>query len=123
NRAAVRAALAYPLVVAIAGFGAIGVLMTVVLPRFAGVLADLGQELPASTRLVLAAGTISRAAALPLVVAAALTGLAMRAWLRRPEGRRRWHGILLSLPFVGSVRHASATGRVASSLSALLQIG
>src|SRR5262252_6948040 len=48
TRAAVRSALAYPAVVALAGMCAIAVLITVVLPRFAKILADLGQTLPAS---------------------------------------------------------------------------
>lgn len=123
NRAAIQSALAYPCVVAIAGCGAIGVLMTVVLPRFASVLADLGQELPASTRFVLAAATFSRAAFLPALGGIAAAVFGMRAWLRTEAGRQRWHRLLLALPLVGDVRRAAATGRVASSLAALLDVG
>ena len=43
TRAAIRSALAYPMIVALAGVGAIVVLLTVVLPRFAAILADDGQ--------------------------------------------------------------------------------
>lgn len=123
NRAAIRSALAYPFVVAIAGFGAIGVLMTVVLPRFALVLADLGQQLPASTRMVLAAATFARAAFVPLLIVVGAGGMLMRGWLQTRAGRERWHRIMLSLPVLGDVRRAAATGRVASSLAALLDIG
>src|SRR5579885_3006189 len=55
TRDAVRAALVYPMKIAVAGVCAITVLITVVLPRFAKILADLGQELPASTQFVLSA--------------------------------------------------------------------
>src|ERR1041385_6755196 len=48
-RAAVRGALAYPLAAAVAGVSAITVLVPVVLPRFARILGDIGQTLPAST--------------------------------------------------------------------------
>src|SRR5437868_1320360 len=48
-----RQALAYPLILLTAGIASTGVIVTVVIPRFAAILADLGQQLPTSTRLLL----------------------------------------------------------------------
>ncbi len=53
-RQRVRAAFTYPAFVGIVGFGTVVFLMTFVMPRLSGLLAGLGQRLPAQTRLLLA---------------------------------------------------------------------
>lgn len=123
TRAAIRSALAYPTIVAGAGIVAVTVLLTVVLPRFAKILADLGQALPASTQLVIHLSNGARASALPGLLSAALIIGAWRAWTATDEGRRTWHRLLLDLPLVGAVRRAAASARVAHALGALLESG
>jgi type II secretory pathway component PulF len=122
-RSAVRSALAYPTLVAVAGIAAITALVTVVLPRFALILGDLGQTLPASTRLVLSAATLARAALLPGALAlVALIGL-WAAWVQTEAGRAQWHSCLLTVPWIGKLRGGIATARMAHSLAALLESG
>jgi type II secretory pathway component PulF len=123
TRSALRSALAYPLVVAAAGAAAIAVLIGVVLPRFASILADLGQQLPATTRFVLSSAIAARAAAMPALVALIVLIALWRAWVATPSGHRRWHELLLAIPVVGTARAAAATARATSSLSALLESG
>ncbi|MDB4878322.1 MAG: epsF 1 [Gemmatimonadetes bacterium] len=123
TEAAVRAALAYPAVVALAGVCAITVLITVVLPRFAKILLDLGQALPASTRLVIDLSAGARSLLLPAFVLSTISFIAWRAWTLNANGRRQWHRALLAVPVVGSVRRSSAVARMAHSLGALLDSG
>jgi type II secretory pathway component PulF len=123
TQAAVRAALAYPAVVGFAGLLAVTVLMTVVLPRFAKILGDLGQTLPASTRIVIAAASSSRTLLIPGVGLLAAATIAWRKWIALPSGRRQWHHGLLTLPLVGTVRRSLAVARLAHSLAALLDSG
>jgi general secretion pathway protein F len=122
-RASIRSALAYPLVVAAAGALAVSILITVVLPRFAKILADLGQKLPASTRMVLEGAALFRALLVPGVVAAAIAIVAWRAWTQTAHGRQAWHGVLLAMPGIGPVRAGAAAARMAHSLAALLESG
>lgn len=94
-RAALRAALAYPTLLATVGTASLGLLVGVVLPRFATILGDLGQSLPASTRLVLRAGDLARTGALPVVVALVLVGFTGGRGFRPLRGdgtgmRRGW---------------------------------
>lgn len=123
TRRAVRAALAYPLVLAAAGMGSLALLVGFVLPRFAAVLADLGQSLPPSTRTVLAVAEAARAGFVPglLTVAAALA--LWTVWTGTEEGRARWHAFLLAVPVVGGIRRAGAVGRFCAALGALLESG
>jgi len=122
-RSAFGSALAYPLIVALAGVCAIVVLITFVLPRFAKILADLGQTLPASTQLVLRGAAAAHSAFLPAVVGIAIVLVSWRAWVNTPEGAVRWHQLLFRVPGLGRVRARLATARVGYSLSALLDSG
>jgi type II secretory pathway component PulF len=122
-RAATLSALAYPFVVACAGISAVSVLILVVLPRFAKILADLGQTLPASTRVVLRVSAIARSGITPAAVVALLIFVAWRAWVRTERGHQQWHRLLLMLPGIGSIRNGSASARVATALAALLESG
>ncbi|MGH7620922.1 MAG: type II secretion system F family protein, partial [Gemmatimonadaceae bacterium] len=123
TRAQVRAALAYPLLVAAAGAAATTVLLTVVLPRFAKILGDLGQKLPATTRLVIAGADLAHAALIPTLVALGVGVGAWRTWTGTISGRRTWHRLLLGVPLLGSIRRGAAASRTATSLSALLDSG
>lgn len=123
THAAVRGALAYPLVVAVAGCTSIGLMVGIVLPRFAKILADLGEALPWSTRMVLDAAAVLHAALIPAGLMAVAGIVALRAWHESESGRRSLHGLLLRLPVVGAIRWCSASARALSSLAALLESG
>lgn len=123
TRAAVRAALAYPVILALTGTGTIALMVGVVIPRFAAILADLGQSLPLSTRMVMRAALLTREAFLPAFVVLLLLGVGVRAWVGTERGRRSWHGALLRTPLIGTIRRASATARSAFTLATLLETG
>jgi len=123
TRRAVRAALAYPLVLAGAGGASLVLLVGVVLPRFAVILADLGQELPPMARAVLAVSAAVQAWWVPALLLLAGVLAAWRLWVSSPGGARRWDALLLGVPAVGAVRLAGATARFSASLAALLESG
>jgi type II secretory pathway component PulF len=123
TRAAVHSALAYPLVVGAAGAAAVTILVTVVLPRFAAILADLDQTLPPSTRAVIALASWAHAAALPAVFAGGVGATCLRAWTSTERGERAWHRVLLRVPVLGAVRRAHAVARIAQTLGALVDSG
>src|SRR5581483_7041874 len=123
TRAAIMSALTYPCIVLAAGTVSLGVLVGVVLPRFASLLADLGQTLPTSTRLVLNVTAILQRWALPVSLAATIVAIIGHRWATSADGRPRWHAALLGLPVIGRVRAARATARLASAVAALLEHG
>jgi type II secretory pathway component PulF len=123
TRAAVRNALVYPLILTIAGSASLALLVGVVLPRFAKVLADLGAPLPATTGAVLDLAAVARAGAIPAAIALALGLGAWRAWVGTSHGRAKWDAWLLTFPLVGTIRRASGAARVASAVASLLDSG
>jgi len=123
TRAALRSALAYPAMLAVAGGASVTLLVTVVLPRFASLLIDYGQSLPLSTRVVLGIGTVAKVLALPTIAALAGATFLWRRWVREPTGERRWHSLLLAAPVLGTVRRSAAAASACSALAALLDVG
>ncbi len=123
TRAAVRGALAYPLVVAVAGCVSIGLMVGIVLPRFAKILADLGEALPWSTRMVLGAADVLHVMLVPTVLAGVAGAIALHTWQDSERGRRALHTFLLGLPVIGAIRWSGASARALSSLAALLESG
>jgi general secretion pathway protein F len=123
TRAAIHQALVYPIILLGAGSLSLGFLVGVVLPRFAGILAELGQSPPATTRLVLGAAALARTGAVPLFMALAISFLLWRSWTSTAGGRLRWHRMLLALPLIGRARFTLATARATGAIGALLESG
>ena len=116
-------ALAYPIVLLLAGFASITVITVVVVPRFATILADLGQAMPPSTRalLLLSSGLRDHGLLLLSVLAIALASAA--SWVATPQGRVLLHRLLLRLPVVGALRLGFATARSTRAIGGLLSSG
>jgi len=119
--ARIRAALAYPTLLAVVGSVSVAVIVGVVIPRFAAILGDLGQALPPATRALIAISQAVRDDG--VILGAGLAGLAVVTVQVIRSHRRTWHEFLLGLPVVGPLRHAFATTRVTRILGALLGTG
>jgi general secretion pathway protein F len=121
--ACVRQALAYPLLLGVVGLASVLVIGTVIVPRFAELLGDLGQDLPPATRvLLLGSSLLAHYWFLLIPALAGLVALAVEA-ARRPASRRRIEEALLAAPLVGRVRLALATSRIARALGGMLAAG
>lgn len=119
----VKSALRYPLIVLLAIAVAIGVITTFVIPRFAPLFRVLGNDIPLPTRIIIGTSDIARRDWYwVLIAAAALVGTA-RAYVRTPDGRLRWHKILLRLPVMGSLIQQAILARLSRTLSIALTAG
>jgi general secretion pathway protein F len=121
-RSQVRAALLYPALMAVVASLGIMVLVLFVVPRFSAMLADVGGQLPMSTRALLAVGSVVRWwwLWLPLLVAGIAVALAA---LRRPDVRRRFDAARLRWPVFGDLELKYTTARFTRALSVLQHAG
>jgi general secretion pathway protein F len=119
----VQQALAYPLLLLVAGSASVLVIGTVVVPKFADLLGDLGQELPPTTRALLAGSSFLAHDGILLLVTAIGLGWALVTAMSTPSGRLRWHRLLLELPVVGALRQTIASARLSRALSGMLYAG
>lgn len=119
----VRQALAYPAILLVAGSASLVIIATVVVPRFAVILADLGQALPPATRALIASAGFLRAYGFWLLLLVAGGGALLLSWFGTPEGRGVLHRYLMLLPVVGRMRHGFASARAGRALGASLTAG
>jgi general secretion pathway protein F len=118
-----RSSLTYPALLVVAAIGSIVLLLDYVLPQFTPIFEQAGAELPASTRLLMAVGTIVGAATPWLLVGMLAAGLVARQLLQRPANRLKLDRLLLRLPLAGSLLRETLASRLTRTLGSLLQNG
>jgi general secretion pathway protein F len=122
-RANMLGSLLYPAILLVASLLSVALLVTFVVPRFAGVFATSGVLLPLPTRILMAVSDFLRQNAVWLVAAAGAAYVLARGALARPDTRREWDRGLMTWPWVGRTVTALETSRVMRSLSSLLAGG
>ncbi len=122
-RAQLRSALLYPaLMAAVAAIG-VGVMLLFVVPRFAGILEDVGGSLPLTTTMLVAAGDLVSRFWWLLILLSIGVGFAAVELYRQPENRRRLHARRLRWPVVGDLERKFVTARFTRTLGLLLRNG
>jgi general secretion pathway protein F len=122
-RSQLLAALLYPALMAVVGGMGVMILLLFVVPRFAGLLADVGGTLPLSTRALVALSTVVTGAWWLWLPAIAAVAYGVREIGRRPGWRREWHARRLEWPLVGELEVAWTTARFCGTLGMLLRAG
>jgi len=122
-RARVRAALVYPTLLALASTVGTAVILVVVVPRFADLIAGAGGTVPASTRMLIGLSALLSRFGWLLAVAVVLAGTAVRQSLQDPARRRRWHAARLSWPLVGRFEREQAAAGYLGTLAVALESG
>jgi general secretion pathway protein F len=122
-RAELFNALAYPALLAIAGAGSVLMLVTVILPKFSAILADLGQSLPPATRALMSVAQVVEIAGPTLLVVMTATAAVGWWWIQTSDGAAAWQELLLGLPVVGTIRRNTAVARTCASAAALIASG
>src|SRR4051812_3740819 len=107
-------ALLYPALVAVVAFMIVTGLLVYVVPQVVQVFQQSRQSLPLLTRALIALSGFLRATWPYLLAIAIGIGGASHIALRRDHIRRRWHVLLLGMPWVGSLVRGVDTSRFAS---------
>jgi general secretion pathway protein F len=120
TRNRVRAALTYPILMAVVATLVVIFLLSVVVPKIVGVYSHLGHALPFPTRVLIAISNVLSAGWWALLVLLAGGILLGRRYLATDRGKRVRDSLLLRLPLVGRVAHLSALSRFCRTLSTLV---
>ena len=119
----VKAALVYPITLAVIATGVLIFLMTYFIPRFSGIFAEFGAALPPLTRAIVGASRLVTRYGFMLAVAAALAVVAYRRMIASDSGRRGLERTLLRTPGFGRVMARFALVRFCRMLGALVGAG
>jgi len=123
RRAQIISAFTYPAVIVVVAVGAIVFMVTFLVPRLSVVFADLGQALPAPTRLLLAIAHAVPHIGPRVAGAAVLLYVGARRAASTPTGGRMLDGALLRFPLMGRLVASVTIARFARTLGTLLAGG
>ncbi len=119
----IKSALMYPVIAAVVTVIVVGVLVTFVLPAFSSLYDSLGAQLPALTRAIIDIANSLRSHGLYIILALGIiTGIAL-AYIKTPEGKYKWHKLLISLPLLGRVNHLNELARCCRNIALLFRAG
>jgi type II secretory pathway component PulF len=119
----VKAALVYPIILAVLAAGIMIFLLTFFIPRFSQMFAEFGGSLPALTRYIVTASEILVTYWFVLVLGLALLVFAIQRMLASDEGRRSMEGLVLRLPLFGTGMARFALVRFCRMLGTLVGAG
>ncbi|MGI6656928.1 MAG: type II secretion system inner membrane protein GspF [Desulfobulbus sp.] len=119
----IKAALLYPLFMALVGTAVLFILITFIVPNIVSVFADSQQALPLPTILLIGLSTVLKQFwwAVALAVCGLVAGF--RWFLRTPGGRRRWDRFKLTCPGIRDLAIKTAAARFSRTLASLLSSG
>nr|WP_106856877.1 type II secretion system F family protein [Caballeronia novacaledonica] len=124
QRARLRAALTYPVMVLLLSLAITAGLLIGVVPTFKTIFDGFGAALPAPTRFVLALSDGVARAGVPFVVACACAVIVMSRWMKRSPGARETADrVALRLPLAGNLLRSLAVARWSRALGTLLSAG
>jgi type II secretory pathway component PulF len=119
----VTMALVYPAIVLLMGLGTLVFSMVFVVPRFAIIFSELGNQLPLPTRILINFSLVCKRYGLILIALLGIVVVLLRQYLASPKGRLWWHRTQLKLPLIKGIVQASAFSQFARTLSTLLTNG
>lgn len=122
-KALIKKATTYPIVVAIVAVVVVAIMMTVVVPKFEDILAQLGSDLPGITKVVVAISHFFQNNILLILIALAIVIAGLQFWKRTDSGRHILDNIKLRAPLFGKLTTKTACAGMARTLSTLLAAG
>ena len=119
----IRAALIYPAVMTVVGFGVLGILFTFVVPKFVAIFEDLEQALPLPTVILIGISDFVRAYWYLLLLFAGAAAYGLARYRQTPKGREHYDLFLLKIPVFGKLIMLGVVIRFTRTLSTLLSSG
>jgi len=118
-----KAALVYPVFMAIIGTAVLFFLVSFVVPNITRVFTDMKQVLPLPTTILIWSSDFMRSFwwALLLVIVVFIVGI--RKLIKTTKGQYTWDKMKLSLPIIGPLNRRIALSRFGRTLGSLLQSG
>jgi type II secretory pathway component PulF len=119
----VKAALVYPIVLAVLAVGVLVFMLTFFIPRFSTIFAQMGGELPAITRFIIALSNIVKNYGLFVAIGLAGIVVFVKRALATDVGKRRLEIMMLSTPVLGQIISHFALVRFSRMLGTLVTAG
>lgn len=116
-------AVTYPAILTLASVGVLIYFIVGIVPTFAQIFADFNLTLPVLTIVVLKVSSAITNHAVALILVILIIVFGFRFYIRTPNGRRRWHSFVLTMPIFGGFIRNIYFDRMLSTLATLLRSG
>jgi general secretion pathway protein F len=119
----VKAAVAYPAMMAVVAVGVVMFLLSFVVPSISELFVKMNQELPLPTRILIGISSFARAHVVLILMAVAGMVAALVGLARTQDGRRWMDRIKLRLPLFGPLFFKLEVARLMRTLGTLMNSG
>jgi type IV pilus assembly protein PilC len=123
SRKGLKNAMTYPVIALIVAIAVVAVMVTFVLPAFAGLYESLHVELPLMTKMMLNMGTQLRAYGIYILGALVLFAFLGVMYIRTANGKYNWDKLSLKFPIMGRINHLTEMARIARNTAVLFKAG
>jgi type IV pilus assembly protein PilC len=113
-------ALVYPSILLLLSLVVVSIIVLRVVPEFDAFYDQFEQDLPLSTRLIVAVSEFARAYFVLIAIGLVAAAVAFWAWLKEPAQRERFDRWVLRLPGLGPIARKFSTSQAARTLATLL---
>jgi len=118
-----RNALIYPAFVMSTFIIVMMLMMTLVVPRLAGMLADVGQSVPIYTKIVIGMSAFLSKYILLVIVMLTFCGVFLVRYARTEAGSKTLSKARMQIPYIGAVYQKLFLSRLADNLATMLKSG
>ncbi len=119
----VKKSMIYPIALTVIVIGVVVVMMILVIPTFSDMYADMGQELPAITRAVVALSDFIVGKWYILIAVIVVAVIAIKAFVATDTGKYAKADLGMKMPIFGKLTVKSASAQFARNLSTLTAAG
>jgi general secretion pathway protein F len=119
----IRAAMAYPIFMALIGAAVLILLLTFIVPNITSIFTDMGKVLPTPTRLLISTSNWLTHYWWVLLLLLVAAGFGLRSARKTEQGVFYTDRFILRLPLLGSLVRRLAVARFTRTLGSLLQNG
>ena len=116
----IKAALIYPVFMAVIGSAILFILITYIVPNITKVFADMERTLPLPTRLLISLSNFLRGYWWLLLLFLVAAFYALRMFIQSARGRQIWDLLKLRMPIIGAVNQKIILARFGSTMASLL---
>lgn len=121
--ALVKKAMIYPVVVCLVAIGVVVVMLTVVIPNYTKMFAELGTELPAITKAVASLSDILINWWMVIVPVIIIAAIGIKSFSATDQGKHFFHKLMIKMPIFSNLTIKQAASQVARTMSTLLAAG
>lgn len=121
--ALVKKAMVYPVAVCIVAVGVIIVMLTVVIPSYTQMFADLGSDLPWITKALVAVSNVLINRWFIIVPTVIAIALGIKAFAGTDSGKHFFHKLQLVIPMMKNLVEKQSSSQFARTMSTLLAAG